>query len=727
MRNQRVTSSVFSCSWIFRLFILLVTIGGTSARVQTVLIPKAAAYAATSSNGTPAPSTFAPTHSDGSGSNSYSSHAGTYTTSPKVKNKEQDCEDDYLIYYSKSVKQSKSADYDSGKKSKKDSSSKSKSGKKQFTPCPSKATKATKKSSFPPVVDNKGDDGDDSGDDDDDNNNDSNNDNDNNNNNNNNNSNNDNDNDNDNEAQSDHEPSNSKSPTAHGFYTTKKEKKAEHRDKLASKKYTSSKSPNTETTSKPPIKGPSKTTKSTKNDKKTKDKKHGKSGSSKDKLQKPTMPPIIAPTTMPPTTMPPTTMPPSSSPSETNRSFPTFQPDTESPTTASPTFPSPTTISPSLSDLPSLVPSPGPSDIEPTLIPTSANPSSSPSTGSSAVPSLSPSAATTTLPPSLSPAANPTVAPTPNPTKSPTTGPTRAPSRLPTRSPTRAPATLSPSSFPTTSSTPEPTPSPTPRATPAPTPAPIPINFLEGFPCENSLFASINANPPDSPYPRFESINPSDPSSLCYLRMTADNEQDTAASAFLGVPVNDPTQFSFAMTIGYRLYGAEDEQADGMVFVMQQDVRGATALGNTGGGIGVYGTPEETIKPALAIEWDTFDNPNRLDRGRNNIHVVQVDRNAVLSELLQSQNENIRTDDLGNTVGRMWVEYNCNGNRNLDVTFNNTGSDRPRFPNLRLSNVRLEDFFFQNGDQVLFVGYTASVGGSSDNHDIFGWEFTQGC
>ena len=88
--------------------------------------------------------------------------------------------------------------------------------------------------------------------------------------------------------------------------------------------------------------------------------------------------------------------------------------------------------------------------------------------------------------------------------------------------------------------------------------------------------------------------------------MTADNEETTAASAFLGIPVSDPPEFSFQMTIGYRLYGEQDGSADGMVFVMHQDARGAGALGNAGGGIGVYDPdPQQTIRPSLAIEWDT--------------------------------------------------------------------------------------------------------------------------
>jgi hypothetical protein len=93
--------------------------------------------------------------------------------------------------------------------------------------------------------------------------------------------------------------------------------------------------------------------------------------------------------------------------------------------------------------------------------------------------------------------------------------------------------------------------------------------------------------------------------------MTPDIAQPLATSAFLGVPVNNPETFSFSMTIGYRIYGAADGSADGMVFVMHQDERGAKAIGNRGGGIGVYGDSEVTIKPAIAIEWDTCESSDK--------------------------------------------------------------------------------------------------------------------
>jgi len=222
--------------------------------------------------------------------------------------------------------------------------------------------------------------------------------------------------------------------------------------------------------------------------------------------------------------------------------------------------------------------------------------------------------------------------------------------------------------------------------------------------------------------------------------MTPDDGQDLASSAFLGIPVNDPPNFAFRMTIGYRIYGAADGSADGMVFVMHRDPREATAIGNRGGGIGVYGSLEETIRPAVAIEWDTFFNPGRQDNGQNRIHIVQVNDdpfdNDPLDTLAQTDDDsrvqNVRTGDFdgetGTIVGRMWVDYNCNGNKRLEVRVDPDGQLRPTFADLAVDNVRLEDFFFPDGDNgIVYVGYTASIGGQADNHDIFGWEFDTGC
>ncbi|MBC1777310.1 immunoglobulin-like domain-containing protein [Listeria booriae] len=57
--------------------------------------------------------------------------------------------------------------------------------------------------------------------------------------------------------------------------------------------------------------------------------------------------------------------------------------------------------------------------------------------------------------------------------------------------------------------------------------------------------------------------------------------------------------------------GANANGADGMAFVMQNDSRGNSALGQAGGGLGVYGP--SFIHNALAVEFDTFYNQD-MDR-----------------------------------------------------------------------------------------------------------------
>ncbi|EUJ25188.1 immunoglobulin-like domain-containing protein, partial [Listeria cornellensis] len=52
--------------------------------------------------------------------------------------------------------------------------------------------------------------------------------------------------------------------------------------------------------------------------------------------------------------------------------------------------------------------------------------------------------------------------------------------------------------------------------------------------------------------------------------------------------------------------GTDSNGGDGMAFVMQNDSRGAEALGERGGALGIYGT--NYVQNALAVEFDTFYN-----------------------------------------------------------------------------------------------------------------------
>ena len=220
-------------------------------------------------------------------------------------------------------------------------------------------------------------------------------------------------------------------------------------------------------------------------------------------------------------------------------------------------------------------------------------------------------------------------------------------------------------------------------------------------------------------------INESNPDSRCYLRMTPDERGAAAVSAFIPYKFKKSNpDFEFCMTIGYRIYGDEFGGADGMVFVMHQDPRGDSALGQGGGYLGVYG--EDGIKNALAIEWDTYGNDEQSkypeptnDDGDNNIHVQLVSDTGNITELAETQNKEIRTSSDG-TPGRMWVEYKKG---TLRVFNNFAGNSQPAKPQLVMRNVDLASLF-DNG-RTVNIGYTASVGFYADNQDVTSWQFSE--
>ncbi|CAB9525406.1 expressed unknown protein [Seminavis robusta] len=258
------------------------------------------------------------------------------------------------------------------------------------------------------------------------------------------------------------------------------------------------------------------------------------------------------------------------------------------------------------------------------------------------------------------------------------------------------------------------------------------INFRGGFPCDNTPF-TLNSNPSDWSYPQILPLDPADPTSLCFLRMSEDSSENAGAStAFLDLVFEeDNVNRIFSMTIGYRIYGPEATTGDGMAFVIHQDPRGKDALGGGGGGLAVYSSSidgnflEDGIRPALVIEFDTvdnsFDNPNLLDDGVPNIHVMQVDGTGALTELAEAPSVPILTDEAGTTSGRMWVDY-CDG-RVLKVYINNAGDTKPSIPQAEVTFDMDSIFSGQN-----FVsGYGAATGFFADYHEITSWDLSQTC
>lgn len=121
------------------------------------------------------------------------------------------------------------------------------------------------------------------------------------------------------------------------------------------------------------------------------------------------------------------------------------------------------------------------------------------------------------------------------------------------------------------------------------------VDFSDGFNC-NADGIQLNGN---RPFPDMISNGVND---KCTLQLTSDKAEPRAVSAF-SVLEFDESNFYFQSRFRYRIFGSTTGSADGIAFVVHQDVRAQSALGDSGGKMGVYGA--NIIKPALVIEFDT--------------------------------------------------------------------------------------------------------------------------
>lgn len=125
---------------------------------------------------------------------------------------------------------------------------------------------------------------------------------------------------------------------------------------------------------------------------------------------------------------------------------------------------------------------------------------------------------------------------------------------------------------------------------------------------------NLNKYPVDYAYP--DMLPNTNGNGYCSVRLTPDDTDGTdvgyATSFFQSFSFGNgnPTML-FSMTAGYRIYGDNNGSADGLTFVMHQDVRGISAVGGVGASMGVYyARTDDTrsdaqISPALVIELDT--------------------------------------------------------------------------------------------------------------------------
>ena len=204
------------------------------------------------------------------------------------------------------------------------------------------------------------------------------------------------------------------------------------------------------------------------------------------------------------------------------------------------------------------------------------------------------------------------------------------------------------------------------------------------------------------------------------LRLTPD-EPSKAGSAFLPTPFAlSPnsiihTHFTFQIS-GVNL--DSDQRSDGLAFVIQNDPRGASALGNGGEGLGygfndTGGNPVNTITPSVAIEFDTHQNsfPLRNSNDPDGNHVALIINGEVNNHLAF----NSPSFSLNNGTSRfVWIDY-VGVSKKLEV-FLATENTKPATPAISTTL----DLAATVGNKAFF-GFSAGTGEGFNSHDILAW------
>jgi len=141
--------------------------------------------------------------------------------------------------------------------------------------------------------------------------------------------------------------------------------------------------------------------------------------------------------------------------------------------------------------------------------------------------------------------------------------------------------------------------------------------------------------------------------------------------------------------------------ADGITFAIQ---RVSASLGSQGGGLGI-----ENVKPSIAVEFDTYKNPEYMDPSSNHIG---IDVNGMVVS--------VATVDVATPFndGNLWYAWiDCDAST-ITVSVSQDGV-RPAVPQLSYPI----DVAQTVGASFAYVGFTAATGGGFQNHDILSWVY----
>jgi hypothetical protein len=188
-----------------------------------------------------------------------------------------------------------------------------------------------------------------------------------------------------------------------------------------------------------------------------------------------------------------------------------------------------------------------------------------------------------------------------------------------------------------------------------------------------------------------------------------------ASSLFYDTPVG-----SGAFSTSFTLRDTGNPSADSLSFVMQNDPRGLSALGN-GGGNGGYGDTSSASGPlkitkSIAIKFDIWTNNTHVPTTGlfiNGQSPATSDQNPVGSQDINLPDDILRSGD------PLQVMITYDGSSNLTemvtdpvkmLTFSHT-----------YTNVNLAQLF---GGNAAYVGFTAGTGGATAIQDIVSWTGT---
>ena len=186
------------------------------------------------------------------------------------------------------------------------------------------------------------------------------------------------------------------------------------------------------------------------------------------------------------------------------------------------------------------------------------------------------------------------------------------------------------------------------------------------------------------------------------LQLTpATNNQSGSAFFNNALPINAYT--SFQTQFSFRISGGQGSSgADGLAFVIQNDNRGPTALGDAGGNLGY-----SQINNSLAIEFDTWKNSGDL----NDNH-VSVLLNGNVTNPVKTKSSNV--DFNSGSVIHVWVDYN--GLRDELAIYLSNNNSKPASVHI-VANVNLLGVVGDSG----YLGFTAGTGGATNTHSVLSW------